>query len=128
LAERKPLVSAGSPQSGLAGGRGVVAVGLRHYTPLCVALGEPARAVRIFGATASIRKAPLLIHIPSVDEDIIASARRTLSDDEFAMAWTEGQRMTLEQVMSQIVGAPLDSEIGSPAQDDEGAGPWTEPN
>jgi non-specific serine/threonine protein kinase len=98
----------------LAGARGVVAVALRHYAALCVALGEPARAVRIFGATASIRKAPLLIHIPMVDEDIIATARRTLSDDAFAMAWTEGQSMTLEQVMSQIVGAPLDSEIGSP--------------
>ena len=105
----------------LAGARGVVAVALRHYAALCVALGEPARAVRIFGATASIRKAPLLIHIPMVDEDIIATARRTLRDDELAIAWTEGQSMTLEQVMTQIVGAPLDAEIGSPERDDDDA-------
>jgi non-specific serine/threonine protein kinase len=104
-----------------AGARGIVAVALRHYAALYVARGKPARAVRIFGATASIRKAPLLIHIPMVDEDIIAAARRTLSDDEFAIAWSEGQSMTLEQVMTRLVGAPLDSEIGSPEQDDEDA-------
>jgi hypothetical protein len=109
-----------------AGARGVIAVALRHYAALCVARGKPARAVRIFGATASIRKAPLLIHIPMVDEDIIATARRTLRDDQFAIAWTEGQSMTLEQVMTQIVGAPLDSEIDSPEQDDEDAGGWTQ--
>jgi tetratricopeptide (TPR) repeat protein len=93
----------------LAGARGVVAVALRHYAAMCVARGEPGPAVRIFAATASIRKAPLLIHIPMKDEDIIAAARRTLGDDEFAIAWAEGQSMRLEQVVTQIVGAPPDS-------------------
>ena len=78
-------------------------------------------------ATASIRKAPLLIHIPIVEEEIIAAARRTLSDDEFAIAWAEGQSMTLEQVMTQIVGT-LESEVGSSAQDDEDASAWTQPD
>jgi non-specific serine/threonine protein kinase len=91
----------------LAGARGIVAVALRHYAALCVALGEPGRAVRIFGATASIRKAPLLIHIPMADEEAIASARQTLGDDEFKIAWADGQSMTLEQVMTQVEGAPL---------------------
>ncbi|MBV9911006.1 MAG: hypothetical protein JOZ93_00440, partial [Sinobacteraceae bacterium] len=110
-----------------AGARGIVAVALRHYAALCVALGEPGRAVRTLAATASIRKAPLLIHIPIVEEEIIAAARRTLSDDEFAIAWAEGQSMTLEQVMTQIVGT-LESEVGSSAQDDEDAGARTQPD
>jgi tetratricopeptide (TPR) repeat protein len=97
----------------LAGARGIVAVALRHYAAMCVAHGEPGWAVRIFGATASMRTAPLLIHIPMADEDLIATARRTLGDDEFQIAWAEGQSMTLEQVMTQIVSAPLDSEIGT---------------
>jgi non-specific serine/threonine protein kinase len=91
----------------LAGARGIVAVALRHYAALCVALGEPGHAVRIFGATASIRKAPLLIHIPMIDDDIIAAARRTLRDDEFQIAWAEGQSMTLLQVMTQVEDVPL---------------------
>jgi non-specific serine/threonine protein kinase len=91
----------------LAGARGIVAVALRHYAALCVAHGEPARAVRIFAATASIRKAPLLIHIPMIDEDIVATARRALGDDAFEIAWAEGQSMTLQQVMTQVMGAPL---------------------
>jgi non-specific serine/threonine protein kinase len=90
----------------LAGARGIVAVALRHYAALCVALGEPARAARIFGATASIRKAPLLIHIPMVDEDVIATARRALGDDEFKIAWAEGQAMALEQVLTEVEDVP----------------------
>jgi hypothetical protein len=38
------------------------------------------------------------------DDDIIAVARRTLGDDEFAIAWAEGQSMTLEHVMRQAAG------------------------
>ena len=94
----------------VAGARGIVAVALRHYAALCVARGDPGRAVRIFAATASIQGAPLLIHFSMIDEDIILTARRALGEDEFAVASVEGQSMTLEHVVTQILGAPRDSE------------------
>ena len=93
----------------LAGARGVVADALRHYAAMCVARGEPGAAVRIFAATAPIPAAPLMIHLTMIDKDIIATARQMLGDDEFTVAWAEGQSMTLEQVVTQVAGAPPDS-------------------
>ena len=90
----------------VAGARGIIAVALRHYAAMCVGRGEPGRAVPIFAATESIRKSPLLIQIPLIDKDVIATARRALRDDQFAIEWAEGQSMTLEQVVTQIVGRP----------------------
>jgi hypothetical protein len=75
---------------------------------MCVALGEPGCAARIFAVAAAIRKTPLLIHVSIVDEDIIATARRALGDEEFAIAWTEGQSMTVEELMTQIVDPARD--------------------
>jgi hypothetical protein len=44
--------------------------------------------------------------MPMADDDIIAAARRTLGNEEFVIAWTEGRSMTLQQVLTQIVSTP----------------------
>ena len=79
-----------------------------------VARGEPGAAVRIFAATALVPAAPLMIHIPMIDEHIIATARRMLGVGEFTVAWAERQSMTLEHVVTRVVGAAPDSVTSAP--------------
>ncbi len=59
--------------------------------------GDPRGAVRIFAATSSTHDFPasIMIDTPVVEDDIVATARRTLGDDEFKLAWAEGQSITL---------------------------------
>ncbi len=45
----------------------------------------------------------MLIDIPVAEDDIVAAARRTLGEDEFAIAWAEGQSSTLEQTTAEIL-------------------------
>ncbi len=67
--------------------------------------GDPRGAVRIFAATSSTHDFPasIMIDTPVVEDDIVAAARRTLGDDEFKLAWAEGQSITLEHAAAEIL-------------------------
>ena len=89
---------------------GAMAHTLRHYAVIRGARGDHRAAVRIYSATASIRDAPELTLIalfaPASDEEVVATARQVLDDDEFAAAWAEGQALTLEQMTTEILSHP----------------------
>jgi len=89
---------------------GAMAHTLRHYAVIRGARGDHRAAVRIHGATASIRDAPELTLIalfaPASDEEVLATARQVLDDEEFAAAWAEGQALTLEQMTTEILSHP----------------------
>jgi predicted ATPase/DNA-binding XRE family transcriptional regulator len=90
----------------LVGARGTAALALRHYAAMCAARGDPGRAARIVGATSSIGQSPLMIQpIPLTDDDMVAAVRRTLGEDAFAAAWSEGRTMTLEQAVTELMGS-----------------------
>jgi predicted ATPase/DNA-binding SARP family transcriptional activator len=66
-------------------------------------MGEPARAVKLMGAAAAIRK-QAKVKLTAYEEDnretILALCRTSLGDEEFTSAWVEGQALTLEQAIS----------------------------
>jgi xanthosine utilization system XapX-like protein len=96
---------------------GAMAHALRHYAAIRGARGDHRAAVRILGATASVRDAPELtlvsLFAPAADEDVIAAARQALSEDEFAVAWAEGQALTVEQAISDLPGEDSTTTIAS---------------
>jgi predicted ATPase/DNA-binding XRE family transcriptional regulator len=91
--------------AGLAGARGVLAHTLRHYAAMCAALGDPGTAVRIFGATSTIRHLPILaiVDVPVAEDEIVAAAQQALGADAFGAAWAAGQSMTLEEMTTGLV-------------------------
>jgi uncharacterized protein HemY len=87
---------------------GAMAHALRHYAAIRSARGDHRAVVRILGATASVRDAPELtlvaLFAPAGDEELVAAARQALSEDDFAVAWAEGQSLTPEQAIADILG------------------------
>ncbi|MFI5340262.1 MAG: tetratricopeptide repeat protein [Candidatus Methylomirabilales bacterium] len=73
---------------------------LEGFAGLALAQGNPARAVRLSAAAEAIRQA---IGAPRPPRKIaeyeqgLATLRRELGEERFAIAWAEGQAMTLER-------------------------------
>jgi predicted ATPase/transcriptional regulator with XRE-family HTH domain len=108
LAERDWEVADGWYRQALSAGsvtaRAWVARALRHYAAMCAARGDTRGAVRIFGATSSVHAPPLpIFSLADAEGAIVAGARLALGEDEFSMAWAEGQSLTLEQVTAEIL-------------------------
>jgi predicted ATPase len=90
----------------LVAARGIMAQALRHYAAMCAMRGDARGAVRIFGAVSFVHDFPssTMIDLPAAEADIVAAARRTLGEEEFAVAWVGGQSTTLEQATAEILG------------------------
>jgi tetratricopeptide (TPR) repeat protein len=85
-----------------------VANSLRCFAIMCVARGDPRRAVRIFGATRAWEHYDEMFRtmprdLPSAASDSIAAARQMLGEDAFAAAWADGQSLTVEQAIIEIL-------------------------
>jgi non-specific serine/threonine protein kinase len=84
-------------------GAAPVAPVLEVFGGLAASQGEPGRALRLAGAAAAVRKRD---HWPLTpfDERMLACrlapARRSLSPQDQAAAWAEGQQMTVEQAIA----------------------------
>jgi predicted ATPase/DNA-binding XRE family transcriptional regulator len=82
-------------------------VTLREVALLWVALGRAAEATRLFSvaeAHAAQAGAPVLPVDRAEYESSLAAARATLAEADFATAWAEGQRMTLEEAIDRTLG------------------------
>lgn len=79
---------------------------LENLARVANAQNKKERAVRLMGAAASVRAT---IHVPfneqSRDEPIITVARTQLGETAFALAWAEGQIMTLDEAITYAVAA-----------------------
>jgi hypothetical protein len=66
--------------------------------------GDPRGAVRILGAASPVHDLlSVMFNLPASEAEIVAAARRTLGEVEFAVAWAEGQSITLEQATAEIL-------------------------
>ncbi len=82
------------------GDKRVTSYALEGYAALARYRQQPARAVRLWSAAAVLRETigcPLSPVEQEKQGRAITAARKTLSEDAFALAWTEGRTMTLEQ-------------------------------
>jgi predicted ATPase/class 3 adenylate cyclase len=83
------------------------------FTQVASMIRLPAPAVRLFGAARALRDT--VGDRPNPDEQreydhLLAAAREQLGEDAFAVAWAEGQAMTMEQAIAEAlrVGEPAD--------------------
>jgi predicted ATPase len=85
--------------------RGIMAHALRHYAAMCAARGDHRGAVRIFGTTSlvhDLKSCSMFMPLPAED-DVTAAARQALGEHDFAVAWAEGQSITIEQATADIL-------------------------
>jgi predicted ATPase/class 3 adenylate cyclase len=76
---------------------------------LAVGTDQAARAARLLAAAGVLRgalNAPCALDEEVRNEGIVAAARAVLEPSEFAATWTEGQVMSLEQVVSYALEGP----------------------
>jgi hypothetical protein len=82
-----------------------MAYALRRYAALCASGGDHLHAVRILGAASVVHDLTPLLDLSSAADDVIATLRQALGEDEFSAAWAEGQAITLEQAIAAILSA-----------------------
>ena len=63
-------------------------------------VGEPARAVRLFGAECARRPGRLVIRPGERYEEDLAHGRRALGSAAFLATWSEGQAMSLDEAVA----------------------------
>jgi non-specific serine/threonine protein kinase len=92
------------------GGEWYVAGALELCGGIAAVQGDPRRALRLAGAAAALRERtnrPLSPFDQAALMRRLAPARQTLSAEEQAVAWREGQAMTLEQAIAYALeGTP----------------------
>jgi DNA-binding CsgD family transcriptional regulator/tetratricopeptide (TPR) repeat protein len=80
--------------------------GIEGIAKVCLRRGEVERAVRLLAATSQARDAYNLPRFPIEEaaiERALATARQTLPDTRFAVAWEAGQSMSLDQAIVDVV-------------------------
>ena len=84
------------------GDRELAAVCLEGYWELLLAQGESKLAVQLWGLAATIR-AEIGVPMPPIYRpdyiQAVASARESLDEETFQMAWTKGNQTSLAQVL-----------------------------
>jgi predicted ATPase/class 3 adenylate cyclase len=87
---------------GANGDKELMAACLEGYGEVLVAQGEANWAVQLWGIAATIR-AEIVAPMPPIYRQVyiqaVASARQSLDEEAFQMAWTEGSQTSLEQVL-----------------------------
>ncbi len=113
------------------GSRAVIAHVLHQLGTLAQAQNQIQRAVRLFASAAALRASAggLGSHttkIPAEQIQAIATARATLDEEAFAVLWTEGQAMKLDQTIAFALSQPAPAEA-APLVEDEKATPLLSP-
>jgi tetratricopeptide (TPR) repeat protein len=84
------------------GDRELASACLEGYGEVLVAQGEARWAVQLWGIAATVR-AEIVAPIPPIYRpdyiQAVTAARESLGEEAFQMAWTEGRRTSLEQVL-----------------------------
>ena len=83
-----------------------IAASLEGLGAVEVGQGEPLKAARLWGTAEALREsigAPLYPVYRADYNKAVATARAELSDEAFAMAWSEGRTTPLEQVIDDVL-------------------------
>ena len=86
--------------------RGLMAPVGRRVAGLCQARGDHLRAVRLLSTFASITDpwdAAIYFDAVASEDEILATARKALGDNEFAGAAAAGKSLTLEQAVADAL-------------------------
>jgi hypothetical protein len=84
------------------GDRWGVAVGVGWLGEVAIALGQAQQGVRLLGASEALHEAIGAAREPEYNttyERAVTSARSSLGEEAFQMAWQKGQAMTMEQAV-----------------------------
>jgi predicted ATPase/DNA-binding NarL/FixJ family response regulator len=87
-----------------------MSVNVAMFAGLAGAQGQLVEAVRLAGASASLREAwqtPLIPLIESVVDEVLARARQRLDPATYAAAWAEGQSMSLDESLAAAVAVEI---------------------
>ena len=99
----------GLSRSGSTGQR-EVAESLEALAGLAVQRERCAEAARLFGAASTLREQMALarwpVQIAGYERDV-AHIRKTLGEDAFAAAWTEGVALSVDEAVSYATQAPV---------------------
>jgi predicted ATPase/DNA-binding CsgD family transcriptional regulator len=72
---------------------------------LLIGSGRPAQAVLLLGAAAALREtigAPVLLSERAQSEQLVATMRAGIPEEQFVTAWVAGQRMRLEEAVALV--------------------------
>jgi tetratricopeptide (TPR) repeat protein len=86
--------------------RGGVAQALIHYAALCTARRDHKRAARVLAAAAGVHElapAIALFGESETTEEANVSSRQSLGDEAFSAAVAAGRRMTLDDVVAEVL-------------------------
>jgi len=75
---------------------------LDHVAWLGTRANQPAAAIRLLGATTTLRQqvgVPATLSEQVVFDEVLDSARKNVTPDSFKDAWAEGSRMTRDQAV-----------------------------
>jgi predicted ATPase/DNA-binding XRE family transcriptional regulator len=91
--------------------RGAVADGLRSYALVVAERGEHVRAVRIIAAASNVHNTPGSARASGTAdiEEVAATIRRAVGEDDFTRLWGEGRALTLDEAITEAF-APAESE------------------
>jgi non-specific serine/threonine protein kinase len=85
---------------------------LAMFSGLAVTQGQPARAVRLAGATAMLGESYQGRPIPlaaAILEESLAQARQALGEEAYAAAWEEGRVMSIEESIAEALAMEVRS-------------------
>ena len=91
---------------------------IESFAHLAVVEAQPQRAVRLFAAAARLREEQRSFPQPLVvaeNEQYLTPLRETLSAEDFATAWAQGDALTMEEAITYA----LENEMPDPAQTPE---------
>jgi tetratricopeptide (TPR) repeat protein len=92
------------------GDRELLASSLEGLASSVAAQGEPAWAARLWGTAEALREAIGAPILPIERDDYnqaVRTVRESLGEKTFALAWTKGRTMTVEQVLTRENGKPF---------------------
>jgi tetratricopeptide (TPR) repeat protein len=93
------------------GARDLMAEGLLNLCRVAGARGQAERAARLGGAAQAAREAlglPLEPYEQAGQEQAMAALRAALGEERFAVAWAEGQALSVEQALAEALRSPVE--------------------
>jgi hypothetical protein len=92
------------------GARDLMAEGLLNLCQVAVTRGQAERAARLGGAAQAAREVlglPLEPYEQAGQEQARAALRAALGEERFAVAWAEGQALSVEQALAEALRSPV---------------------
>jgi predicted ATPase/class 3 adenylate cyclase len=104
------------------GDRGGLAIALLNIGRATARCGEAAKAVRFIAGAIALRKAigtPLPTRLAAETDREVACLREALGDQEFAAAWSTGERLSIQELVAEVQAGDKPGPPGAPPRHDQ---------